>query len=201
MNGFEKRKQQKQEAIRKATLDLFNRYGPKDMNIVQIAKAANVSQVTIYNHFQSKEQLIRETIIDYLMKQLDVYKQLLLNDYPFEQKIEMLMFEKVKSTETINAVFLQKILQEDLELARWFQQFYQKQSLPLVIEFITTAKTRGEISEEISIETILFYVEALKAQLNKIPLSQMNEFNQKRGKEILNVFFYGITGKKGNNNE
>ncbi|TDL80905.1 TetR/AcrR family transcriptional regulator [Peribacillus frigoritolerans] len=50
MNGFERRKQIKMEQIQKAAFQLFSQYGINKVNIQEIAAAANVSQVTIYNY-------------------------------------------------------------------------------------------------------------------------------------------------------
>ncbi|MBO8138704.1 MAG: helix-turn-helix transcriptional regulator [Desulfotomaculum sp.] len=35
---------------------------PRRVTINQIAKKAGVSQVTIYNHFDSKEELVRDVV-------------------------------------------------------------------------------------------------------------------------------------------
>ena len=53
MDGFNRRKEQKKESIRRAALELFKVYGFKKVSINDIASKAGVSQVTIYNHFGS----------------------------------------------------------------------------------------------------------------------------------------------------
>lgn len=66
MNGFERRKEQNRESIMQAALELFKAYGFGKVTVNDIAYEANVSQVTIYNHFGSKEKLVREVIINLL---------------------------------------------------------------------------------------------------------------------------------------
>ena len=51
MDGFERRKEQKKESIRRAALELFQNYGFKKVSVNDIAERAGVSQVTIYNGF------------------------------------------------------------------------------------------------------------------------------------------------------
>ena len=58
MDGFEKRREQKKKDILKAALSLFQQYGVQKVTISEIAKKANVSQVTIYNYFESKDNLL-----------------------------------------------------------------------------------------------------------------------------------------------
>ncbi|MBN8435814.1 TetR/AcrR family transcriptional regulator [Priestia flexa] len=193
MNGFERRKKQKQQDIQSATLKLFNQYGPSGMNIAKIAKAAKVSQVTIYNHFENKEQLIRETIKAYLMEQFELYEQLLLSNSTFETKLKNIMFEKAKSFKTINPQFLQELILQDEPLQRWFHSFYSEQSLPLLIKFIKTSQQKGEINPELSVDTILFYIQALKTQLDQLAPHEIATFDKNKSLEILHIFFKGIS--------
>ena len=58
LNGFERVKEKKR-AIKEAAFVLFSERGFNEVKIEHIAKEANVSQVTIYNHFGSKDALFR----------------------------------------------------------------------------------------------------------------------------------------------
>ncbi len=193
MNGFERRKQKKQQDIQSATLKLFNQFGPSGMNIAKIAKEAKVSQVTIYNHFENKEQLIRETIKAYLKKQFELYEQLLLSNSKFETKLKNIMFEKSKSFTTINPQFLQELILEDEPLQKWFQSFYTEQSLPLLIKFIKISQQKGEINPKLSVDTILFYIQALKTQIDQLSPNDIASFDKNKSLEILHIFFKGIS--------
>ena len=62
MNGFERRKEKKKESIRRAAMELFGAYGFGKVSINDIARKAGVSHVTIYNHFNSKEELISDVV-------------------------------------------------------------------------------------------------------------------------------------------
>lgn len=77
MNGFERRTMLKKKNICKAAFELFSTFGVQKTNIAQIAKKANVSQVTIYNYFGSKENLLKESIKDFLEEKLKQYERLL----------------------------------------------------------------------------------------------------------------------------
>jgi DNA-binding transcriptional regulator YbjK len=49
MNGFERRKEQSREDIRRAAEQLFSRFGTDRVSVNDIAREAGVSQATIYN--------------------------------------------------------------------------------------------------------------------------------------------------------
>ncbi|MBM7703812.1 TetR/AcrR family transcriptional regulator [Metabacillus iocasae] len=195
MNGFEKRKNQKKADIRAAAYCLFNKYGPKQVNMTQIAKEAKVSQVTIYNHFQSKEQLIREVVIEYLEKQINVYTNLMHSDESLQTKIEQIIFEKIYAENPMKREFFQEAIEGDTELQAHFNEYYEKKALPLFVSFIIEGKNKGEISENISVESVLFFIQALKNQLDQLPAHSPFFEKQEKAKEMLHLFFYGIAGK------
>ncbi len=62
MNGFERRRELKKKSILQAAYDLFSARGIKDVGIAEIAQKAAVSQVSIYNFFDSKENLVRQAM-------------------------------------------------------------------------------------------------------------------------------------------
>jgi AcrR family transcriptional regulator len=174
MNGFAKRTEQKKQAIKQAVLDLLKTSGPREMKISDIAKKANVSQVTIYNHFGSKEQLIREVIIDYVMKQ-----------------VENIIFEKKKLLEQIRVDVFQRLIQEDGEVRRVVDMLYQTRVIPLFVEMIKEAQEKREIDPRLSIDTLLFYVSVWKEIGEKIPPSM---YDERFTEELTRLFFYGVKG-------
>ena len=96
MDGFEKRREQKKRDILNAALALFMEYGLQKVSITEIAKKANVSQVTIYNYFESKENLVRLVFKFYVDQIWDEQKHLLVNDLPFNEKIKKIIRDTEK---------------------------------------------------------------------------------------------------------
>jgi len=74
MDGFERRKEQSKKEIRQAAWALFGQFGVDRVTVADIAREAGVSPATIYNHFGSKDALVREfvtTAIDELVGQAE----------------------------------------------------------------------------------------------------------------------------------
>ena len=96
MNGFERRKEQKKESIIQVVLDLFMQYGFKKVSINDIAAKANVSPVTIYNHYGNKDSLVHEVIRHQLGTMMQHYKNIVYGDGTFQEKIKEIVFNKVE---------------------------------------------------------------------------------------------------------
>ena len=94
MDGFERRKEQKKESIRRAALELFQIYGFRKVSMNDIARRAGVSQVTIYNHFGSKETLTRDVMKWYILTLVEKYKGTIEKEIPFREKLEYIVFDK-----------------------------------------------------------------------------------------------------------
>ena len=64
MNKYQKTTEKKKQAIIQAALQLFKEKGFKDTSIKSIAEAAEVSPVSIYNYFGSKDNLVALCVND-----------------------------------------------------------------------------------------------------------------------------------------
>ncbi|MCA1030768.1 TetR/AcrR family transcriptional regulator [Bacillus timonensis] len=198
MNGFERRKQTKRDQIKRASLSLFSQYGVQKVNIQEIAKKANVSQVTIYNYFGSKDELVIDVVKSLLEDQFNEYIKIKEMDVPFIEKVEQIIAKKVQFMKQFSNEFLEVLLEDQGEIKELLHSYNNEKALPFFREFIEDGKQNGVIDESLSSETILFYVNLVSREIQKHPeflLSdevRMNEFT----KDILHLVFYGIVGKK-----
>lgn len=192
MDGFQRRRKQKEKIILEASLALFMENGVKKVTIAEIANQANVSQVTIYKYFESKHNLIHEVFLYYLHKKSEEFDQLLHSDLPFPEKIKKLIFVKHAEAAKINKDFYQHIMREYTAGARAMTALYEEKGIPSYIELFNQGKAEGYIDPALSNEAIVFFLGALNEYLQKeevyqrlLPLSD----------DIMRIFFYGVLGK------
>ncbi|TLS38742.1 TetR/AcrR family transcriptional regulator [Pseudalkalibacillus caeni] len=197
MNGFERLKQKKKMNILQAAFDLFNEKGIKQVKISDIAKKADVSQVTIYNHFTNKEELIREVIKDYTHKKFEEYSSLLESDEPFHEVIEKFILDKVEALDTLNKDLLTEVLDRDEELKVFVDHFYKHYSMPLFVSFIQKAQENGDVDPTLSLEAIMLYLDMVKKQIESLPADYFTDSRQSKFRnDIMQLFFYGVSGRK-----
>lgn len=193
LDGFEKRRQKKKESIRRAAFELFSVYGVQKVTIAEIAKKANVSQVTIYNYFGSKDELLKDVVVDLMERKWREYKELLAGDLPFQKKIEAIIFDKRETAKNINQDFLKSIYLNNPEIREYLEEFYEKKSIPMVLEIIEQGKKEGYINRDISMEAILFYMNIFKEAVSNSDF--FSNHNRDIQLDLNNLFFYGLVGK------
>lgn len=193
MDGFQRRREQKKQAILQAALALFMEFGVQKVSIAEIAKKANVSQVTIYNYFESKDNLTQLVLTFYVDQIWDEQKKLLDSDLLFQDKIKQMIFSKSESAKQIDDNFFQHFMNDYSTGNSYVEQLYMKEGLPRLIALFNKGKEDGFIDPNVSNEAILFYLQMFKDYLQKkdvalaaLPITE----------DLTKLFFYGIVGKR-----
>ncbi|WP_203363787.1 TetR/AcrR family transcriptional regulator [Bacillus sp. REN10] len=194
MNGFDKRTEKKRQQIKEATFTLLKTKIAKAITIKEIAQLAQVSQVTIYNYFESKELLIREVMKEYIAKQVQQSKDLFQRELPLKVKIEMILFQKKATIQDIEPANFQQLLTDDHELQQFVESLYQNDIMPLFIEMIQQAQARNEINPNLSIQAILFYLDTWKEASDKLTYDDFSHDDLAQfTEELIQLFFYGLS--------
>lgn len=191
MNGFERRKELKMNAILEAALTLFLKYGVQKVSVAEIAREANVSQVTIYNYFESKDNLIREVIIYYTNKIWTEYEDLFESKMPFPEKVKKIIFDKSLVANQINEEFFQYFMKEYSTEDNYLLRFYTETALPRFMELFAEGKAQGYIDPTISDEAIIFYLQMFAEYMRR---EEISETVLPMTEDLTKLFFYGITG-------
>ncbi len=192
MNGFDKRKQAKMNDILAAAFELFRQYGIEKVKVTDIAKRANVSKVSIYNYFGSKEELSMAVYFRFMDKKAEVFQSYMRSNASFREKFQWMYTEKLSSVDELMAGDSEGLTSNELlaspQVQSFLMSYAETKIKPLFLEFIEQGKREGEIDSDIPTETILLYVEALHGLLSS-PISL------KQRMDLGKLYFYGLKGK------
>lgn len=194
MDGFERRTERKKENIRNVAFELFSAYGVQKVSIAEIASKAKVSQVTIYNYFGSKDELLRDVLLSLLNKRLQKDMEVIESDLPFPKKIETYITEKTDELSAMNPDFIRSMKSEDPIIRQIAEDFTKNKYIPLILKLIEKGREEGYIQHHISNEAILLYINMFREGNRAEPLLNIGQ-SRDLFKELVTLFFYGIFGK------
>lgn len=194
-NGFERRKEQKKESIRRAALELFKTYGFEKVTINDIARGANVSQVTIYNHFGGKEDLVREVTRTLLQSLLEKYRAIIEGDGTFLEKLKLTVFDRMEMLSQFQGELTQKVMRVDPEIQEFVGSTWQQEVNQLTLDLFNEGKREGYVNHELSDKAILAFNEILRRGiLASSNISNIDQDVQLR-RDLMILFRYGLKGK------
>jgi AcrR family transcriptional regulator len=192
MNGFQRRREKKMKSILDAAFELFSSRGLKDITIAEIASKADVSQVSIYNFFQSKENLVRQTLFAFMDEKMKESEQVLESEIPFREKLQRLFFLTEEARDQSNPEFFLSAIDSDPLTRSLMDEYYHNRTEPFVMRLIDQGKDQGAISRDLSSEAVRLYIQALQGLLAQPGLSRPARL------DIDELFFFGFQGKPRN---
>ena len=195
MDGFEKRKEKKKESIRRAALDLFQTYGFRKVSVAEIARKAGVSQVTIYNHFGSREQLVEDVMKWFIEGLLQKYLDVMSADRPFADRLEEIVFDKSEIAGQFQGELLTTYAQNNPEMQRYIDKIAGEKVVPAVEEFFQEGIDQGYIDATFSRDAIMTYFEIIRRGFyGSADVIERVSSSPDLTREMIRLITYGLNG-------
>ena len=196
MKAYTRRMERNKERILQATLELFQVHGIKKTTTNDIARKAGVSPATIYNHFGSKEDLVRATVEYFLTSTAAGFSKIFKGDLSFLGKMEQILLYKSDMLGQYQGEFMQTIISEDPEIRHLVDSVYMTEIRQMIIDFYEEGKRQGYVNPELSTENIMRYMLIVRSGMAaESILSEDPEHNRKMMQELAPLLLYGIMGK------
>jgi AcrR family transcriptional regulator len=187
MDGFTKRTETKRRAILDAAVRLMA-VKQSRFTVSELARAASVSPVSIYNYFGSKEQVIIAVLTEMTEEQMGWIESQIADHVPFDQLLIEILSRKIETAglfdETITTMIQADASWQQLA-GRGYAAFRQ------LIEY---GKTSGAIDPELSTDSYLRYVQLVQQAILSDPslsTSPMTDSMQ----DYFRFFLHGIIRK------
>ena len=193
MNQYQKTTEKKKQAIIQAALRLFKEKGFKETSIKSIAEVAEVSPVSIYNYFGSKDNLVALCVNDLFEEITQQAEDILKSNLAFNTKLDQALdLCQEKMSQQISDYFQDKTVR-DPAFSSLLTKAITAKKCDIYRAYIHLGKAEGLIAEDISTELILNVMDALNSVGNQLAHSDNLETDVK---QIHQIFLYGILGKK-----
>jgi Transcriptional regulator len=175
MNGYEKRTEQKKESILETAQSMFFKFGYQQVSMIDIAKKANVSKVTIFNYYGSKEILAREMMKRYINNYLCNWNEILNKELSFIEKMELIFsIDNPKSQLLTVATMSQEAWKDP-----FIRQLYEEESTCLysfLVMLFQEGKDKGEFDNTVPNDTILDYLQAMSSLITSEKYNSNSEY-------------------------
>ncbi|MDF2986144.1 MAG: TetR family transcriptional regulator [Eubacterium sp.] len=186
MNKYEIRTNIKKEAILHASLDLFKKQGFINTNIKNIAESAKVSQVSIYNYFGSKNQLLKE-VISYLTDgMVSTAEEILAEALPFPDKVKKALSLCSEEFENVIEEFFSVAALDDPQMAQAIISTLKEKNNYLYEKYIESGKAEGYVDKTIPTSTIVDFLNSMGNNPN------YRQNNAQYRDDIVKLFINGI---------
>ncbi|MGB2827110.1 MAG: TetR/AcrR family transcriptional regulator [Dehalococcoidales bacterium] len=143
MNVYERRIERNKERILQATLELFQVHGIKKTTTNDIAQQAGVSPATVYNHFGSKEDLVRAAVKYFLAGTAADFRKIFEEDISFLEKMGKILLYKSDMLGRYQGELMQTIISEDPEIRQLVDSVYMVETKQSIIDFYEEGKRQG----------------------------------------------------------
>ena len=193
MNGFERRKEQKKQSIIRAARDLFMKYGFKKVSVNDIAVKANVSPVTIYNHYNNKDNLVYEVIRYQLQTMMENYKNIIYGEGTFQEKIKTIVFNKVEVASQFSGELASMTLRNNAVTQQSVYDEFEQEAIKITLDLFEEGKKEGFLSKDISEQTLVIYLDILKTGIAANSKLNTDEESYPRiVRELNELILYGL---------
>ena len=193
MNQYQKTTEKKKQAIIQAALRLFKEKGFKETSIKSIAEVAEVSPVSIYNYFKSKDNLVALCVNDLFEEITQQAEDILKRNLAFNTKLDQALdLCQEKMSQQISYYFQDKTLR-DPAFSSLLTKAITAKKRDIYRTYINLGKEEGLIARDLSTELILNVMDALNSVGNQLAHSDNLETDVE---QIHQIFLYGILEKK-----
>ncbi|EAC6873999.1 TetR/AcrR family transcriptional regulator [Listeria monocytogenes] len=191
MNNYEKRTRKKKTAIIQAALSLFGKKGFSDVSIKDIATLADVSQVSIYNYFGSKEALVGECARIIMQDTITLAEEILASEGTFTQKLERAIQLCNAEINLSLSKFISEKASKDAQFIALLVNNINALKNDIYMKYIAIGKQEKIIDSRLSDRSIQLFIEAINGLGFTVPEEELEE----KQPEIVQLFLYGLIGK------
>ncbi len=201
-NGFERRKEQSKEEIRRAAFELFAQFGVERVSMADIARKAGVSQATIYNNFAGKETLAREFAAVAVDGLVDGVEQVLAQELPFDEKLLAFagylgaMIAGGGSLEGRATVFSSSADLQDEPEIRKIKDAAREKMTGVMLRLVAEGKAQGQVDPNLSDEALRIYFRAFMDVFIDPQLQRRLASSVALVQELGSLMMYGLSGKR-----
>lgn len=197
MNGHERRRRRIIRRIEESALELFTHPGADKVSMDAIAARADVSKVTIYKYFHSKEELQKRVISLYVDESLSEVEKVIDSDLDFIEKLKIILVAQLNSVKVAGSQALFDLLEEDGRVEGGRQESLTSRIREIMYRLYLEGKAEGYIEANLPFELLYLFSEIFQAGFKaKSTGSQVDVLDADTLEQLVHLCFYGIISRE-----
>ncbi len=195
VNKYPQRTEKKKNDILSAAVKLFKRCPPNKAGIRDIAAEAGVSQVTIYNHYRNKDNLILEVVKKVVRTHVEALNEIAESRKSFHEKIQSIIFEQTQMISGFHPDFI-NILITNPKIVKYLSETYEEKLMNMFMQIIEQGKLEGYVNPELPDSLIISVIQLFNRDItSKESLLLSNHNIADIQMKVFEILIYGISGK------
>lgn len=193
MDKREQRTKIKKNQIIRTTLELFSTFGVERVTVDEIAAKANVSKVTIYKYFGSKDDLYVEVVHLFMEETLAETEAVFKSDLDFFEKLKFALLAQVNSSQWVNWNHLFTIWDRNGHPDGGGLSDIQQRVTSLIKTLMEEGKSKGLVDEDLPFDLILLYSDVFREGLRAKSLENPSLLTDRKTLEkLVHLYFWGL---------
>lgn len=172
---------------------LFFSLGIKKVTVEDVCLEAGLSKMTFYRLFGNKEAFVLRFFEFIYDDGMTKFKKILNGDDDFNEKIFQMMLLEIESAKSYSSRFFQ-------EMSDWFEredlQKYIQESSDLMRQFFKQGQLNGDVNPDLNIDLILYLIKDWQLKAFDPEISCMYQNHELMIRDLTQMFYFGIIGKK-----
>ncbi len=176
------------EQILSASQDLFRKYGYHKASMNEIAKKARLAKATIYKYFESKDDILKTIILNYLSASINELISGFINETANDEKLKQLILKTSRLSYTVCNEFIGwDFIRESTNAQQFLKELSNELESILVESF---KKVKGIINNDQDIANVRFLVKTSKSIVFSFAFTSVSDSDVRKNfvifeKEIL----------------
>lgn len=182
----------KKEQLETTAKDLFWKHGFKKVSIDEICKKASVSRKTFYTFYENKTALVIFILKKMTNDVMAAYSNINEEEIPFTEKMEKLLVQKLKMSESLSMEFVADFYNPDAgEVLEYFTKL-KEESLSVSRDFFQQAQEKGEMNPNLNLDYVMWMIQKVMELCSSPELMSMFPTAESLTRQVSESVLYGI---------
>lgn len=185
------------EKIIQAAQREFMQFGYTKITVDEVAKAAGVSKKTIYQHFNSKEEIFWEVMKCRKTEKMDIFQDIYDLDIDFLEKMRLIGYRNAKDLANAPIVFLKDLKRNAPELSMRVEDIRRESIVKVFEDFYSRGLEENYFRKDIPIKIVSEMYYAMMDHMFTIAIDSNQHSLEELYDYLSIIFFEGVFSREG----